>query len=161
MIRIVDADLRDDQQANAVLRLLDEYARDLMGGGQSLSEYCKTNLISELRKRPSIHVVLAYQDLEAVGLCICMEGFSTFACKPLLNIHDMMVSASHRGKGISKQLMLHVESLGNRIGCCKITLEVLENNHVAFNLYRAMGFAQYQLDPAAGGALFLQKYLDT
>jgi ribosomal protein S18 acetylase RimI-like enzyme len=161
VIKTVDADLNDPEQGLAIVRLLDEYARDLMGGGETLSDFCKTNLVRELSRRSNVHVVLAYENDQAIGLCICIEGFSTFACKPLLNIHDVAVSSNQRGKGISKLLMHHVESLALRLGCCKLTLEVLEKNTVAMNLYRSVGFQQYQLDPSAGSALFLQKKLAT
>jgi hypothetical protein len=36
---------------------------------------------------------------------------------------------------------------------------VLENNHRARGIYTRFGFAGYELDPAAGVALFLQKKL--
>jgi hypothetical protein len=39
-------------------------------------------------------------------------------------------------------------------------LEVLSGNLGALRLYTRLGFAQYQLDPAAGTAQFLQKWLD-
>ena len=34
----------------------------------------------------------------AVGLVNCIEGFSTFACRPLVNVHDVVVRESHRGR---------------------------------------------------------------
>jgi hypothetical protein len=45
------------------------------------------------------------------------------------------------------------------LGCCKLTLEVLSGNTTAQTSYQRFGFAQYQLDPAAGQALFMQKWL--
>ena len=44
-------------------------------------------------------------------------------------------------------------------GACKLTLEVLDGNAPARALYRRLGFAAYQLDPAMGHAQFLQKWL--
>jgi len=44
-------------------------------------------------------------------------------------------------------------------GCCKLTLEVLSGNTVALKSYAHFGFAGYQLDPTAGLAVFLQKWL--
>jgi ribosomal protein S18 acetylase RimI-like enzyme len=159
VLKVFDADLDVPEHARAVVQLLDEYACDLMGGGERLSEYCVTNLPRELQRRSNIHVALAFVDGAPAGLCISIEGFSTFACKPLLNIHDVAVSPAFRGRGISKALMAHVEETARRLGCCKITLEVLSENHVAMNLYKSVGFSQYQLDPKSGGALFLQKKL--
>ena len=45
-------------------------------------------------------------------------------------------------------------------GACKLTLEVLSGNAGAQRLYQRVGFANYQLDPAAGQAQLLQKWLD-
>ncbi len=44
-------------------------------------------------------------------------------------------------------------------GCCKVILEVLSNNEPAKSAYSKFGFLGYQLDPAAGPALFWQKLL--
>lgn len=35
--------------------------------------------------------VLAFDADQPVGLINAIEGFSTFACKPLINIHDVIV----------------------------------------------------------------------
>jgi len=115
--------------------------------------------VPELRKRPGVHVVLAFAGEEPAGLAICMEGFSTFACEPLLNLHDIVVAPAHRGRGVSKQLLAEVERIARERGCCKVTLEVLEGNTLAQSAYRRAGFEGYQLDPRMGRALFWQKKL--
>jgi ribosomal protein S18 acetylase RimI-like enzyme len=83
----------------------------------------------------------------AAGVATCFEGFSTFACQPLLNIHDVAVHPAHRGQGIGKQLLA-----GGSPGscCCKLTLEVLEGNKVAQAAYRASGFAVMMIPRWAG-----------
>jgi GNAT superfamily N-acetyltransferase len=156
---IIDADLADARHARAVVQLLNAYACDPMGGGKPLAESVKANLVAELRRRSGVRVVLAFAGDEPAGLAICMEGFSTFACKPLLNIHDFVVAEKYRGRGLSKALMDRVEQLAKEIGCCKLTLEVLEGNTVAQALYRSRGFAGYDLDPKMGKAMLLQRWL--
>lgn len=157
---VVVAKLDRPDHADAAMRLLGEYAEDPMGGGRPLSAHVRDNLIEQLRRRDSAHVLLAYVDEEAVGLLVAFEGFSTFACRPLLNIHDVVVSERHRGQGISRLLLQAAEDLARRLDCCKLTLEVLEGNRVAQAAYRSFGFAGYELDPAAGKALFWQKPLN-
>lgn len=159
MIDIIDADLSLPLHADAILSLLAEYALDIMGGNEPLPESVKTSLIPELRKRASVHIVLAFVDEEPAGLLISFEGFSTFSCKPLLNIHDVVVGNKFRGRGISRQMFSHIEDIARRIGCCKLTLEVLEGNAIAQNLYRSCGYEGYALDPVMGKALFWQKKL--
>lgn len=158
-IAITLADLSRHDHAAALVTLLDAYARDPMGGGGGLSEFSRANLVTSLRKRPGVQVFIAFADGAAVGLAICIEGFSTFACQPLLNIHDFAVLASHRGQGIARELLAAVEARALALGCCKITLEVLEGNQPARQLYAKSGFAGYALDPAMGQAIFLQKEL--
>jgi ribosomal protein S18 acetylase RimI-like enzyme len=159
VIRIFNANLDNPEHASAVVMLLNEYACDLMGGGQELSDFCKANLAAELRKRNTIHSLLAYVDDEPAGFSICIDGFSTFNCRPLLNIHDLAVCPRFRGKGIAKKLLTHIEELAQQLGCCKITLEVLEGNRIAHDLYLKSGFAQYELDRSMGGAILMQKKL--
>ena len=159
MIEVIDADLSRPEHAGIVVRLMDEYARDPMGGGRALPDYTCENLIVELRKREAAHVFIGLVDGEAAGLMVCFEGFSTFACRPLLNIHDVVVSAPHRGKGVSGRMLEKAETLACALGCCKLTLEVLEGNEAAQAVYRAAGFTGYELDPRAGRALFWEKKL--
>ena len=52
-----------------------------------------------------------------------------------------------------------VEQEARARGACKLTLEVLSANHSALRAYVREGFANYQLDPAFGQAMFLQKKL--
>ena len=160
MITIQLADLNDPAHASAVVYLLNAYAQDPMGGGETLSDFTQANLVSEMAKRPTIHVVLAFVDGKPAGLINCIEGFSTFACKPLLNIHDVVVLAEYRGQGISSQLLKKAEEIAKSLGCCKLTLEVLEGNTLAQAAYVANGFAGYQLDPEMGRAMFWQKKLE-
>jgi GNAT superfamily N-acetyltransferase len=159
MIEIIEADLTLPTHAEAVVQLLDAYAQDPIGGEQGLSAYAKENLPTELAKRSTAHAILAFVDTEPAGLVVCLEGFSTFACKPLLNIHDVIVAAPYRGRGLSKLLLQKVEAIAIELGCCKLTLEVLEGNHVAQAAYKAVGFSGYQLDPLMGNALFWEKKL--
>lgn len=151
------ADLSNQAHADAIVHLLNEYAQDEMGGGQGLSEFTRRNLVSELRKRDGVCAVVAFVEKKPAGLALCMEGFSSFACKPLLNVHDMVVAREFRGRGISKRLLEKVEEVARKRGCCKLTLEVLEGNQVAQAAYKGFGFDSYQLDPKFGKAMFWQK----
>jgi len=159
MIEIVESNYTADGHEKFIVDLLNDYATDIMGGGTGLSENVKANLVKELEKRDNIHTVLAFIDGNAVGLVISIEGFSTFLCRPLLNIHDVVVSSEYRGRGISKMMLRKVEKIAMRLGCCKLTLEVLEGNEVARSLYKSLGFNAYELDPKMGKALFMEKKL--
>ncbi len=159
MISIKQADLTDPTQANSVIELLNQYAIDPMGGGEALSDFTCKNLISTLKTRQDCLVILAYAEDRAIGLCNCFEAFSTFACKPLLNIHDVYVTENFRGQGIAKKLMQFAEEIARHKGYCKITLEVLSKNKSAQKSYRASGYKAYQLNEQFGTAEFWQKSL--
>jgi ribosomal protein S18 acetylase RimI-like enzyme len=159
MTEIIEADLGSKEHADALVRLLNEYALDPMGRGSELSGDVKANLAKELGARESARVILAYVDGAPAGLMICLEGFSTFACKPLLNIHDVVVTNKHRGKGLAKRMLARAEAIARSLGCCKMTLEVLEGNRAAQAVYKSSGFEGYELDPKMGKAMFWQKLL--
>jgi GNAT superfamily N-acetyltransferase len=160
MIEIVRVRYDDPAHAAALIDLLDHYARDPAGGGEPLSDFARDNLIAELAARPFVFSVLAFDGTTPVGLVNAIEGFSTFACRPLVNVHDVVVTASHRGRGIAAQLFAGVEAIARERGACKLTLEVLSGNRTARALYEKLGFDDYRLDPGMGEAQFLQKWLD-
>ncbi|MCD6707917.1 MAG: GNAT family N-acetyltransferase [Thiobacillus sp.] len=159
MIEIVRVRYDNPAHAAALIGLLDAYARDPAGGGEPLDEFARDNLIAELAARPFVFSVLAFDGDTPVGLVNAIEGFSTFACRPLVNVHDVVVAAGHRGRGIAAKLFSEVEAIARERGACKLTLEVLDGNAPARALYRRLGFAAYRLDPAMGHAQFLQKWL--
>jgi ribosomal protein S18 acetylase RimI-like enzyme len=158
-VLVLQASYTNPVHAQAIGFLLNQYAEDVMGGGESLSMDTRQQLALELAKRPHAFSVLAFVSGEPVGLVNCFEGFSTFACRPLVNVHDVAVIAPYRGRGISQKMLMKVEEIARQRGCCKITLEVLEGNEVAQGAYRKLGFADYTLDPKMGRALFWQKAL--
>ena len=163
--QVCRANYADPMHAAALVRLLDAYANDPMGGGEPLSEFAKINLVPSLAARPQAFSVLAFEAAvgqetgQAVGLVNCIEGFSTFACRPLVNVHDIAVLPAYRGQRIAELMLALVEDIARERGACKLTLEVLQGNAVAIRLYRRVGFANYQLAPAMGQAEFLQKLL--
>ncbi|MFK4873406.1 GNAT family N-acetyltransferase [Novosphingobium sp. ZW T3_23] len=153
------ADYADAADAARVVALLDSYARDPMGGGKPLSEEVRERLVPGLSAHPGAFSLLAFAGDEALGLANCITGFSTFAARPLVNIHDMAVLPKARGQGVGRALMLAVEAEARARGACKITLEVLSGNATAKGLYASLGYGDYALDPQAGTALFWEKKL--
>lgn len=135
------------------------YASSPSGGGQPLSLQVQASLAQQLSNISHAFSALAYAEAMAVGVVNCFQGFSTFRCRPLLNIHDLIVHPDYRGQGISQLLLAHVEQEAIARGCCKLTLEVLQGNTAARGAYTKFGFQAYELDPAMGQAIFLEKRL--
>ena len=156
---ILRADLdRADHQA-AVVRLTAAYALDGMANGEPLPADVLERLIPGLRAHPTTLVFLASLGGQFVGLATCFVGFSTFAARPVINLHDLCVLAPHRSRGIGRALLEAVEAEAVERGCAKVTLEVLELNRPARALYERHGFTPAVYRPENGPALFYAKGL--
>jgi ribosomal protein S18 acetylase RimI-like enzyme len=158
-IRIVEADLSLAEHQEAVLAMVDAYSRDAMGNGKPLDQDVRTRLIPGLRRHPTTLIFLAFDGVQPIGAAVCFIGFSSFAAKPIINIHDFVVLPASRGKGIGRRLLEAVEAKARELGCCKLTLEVMDKNHQAIRMYQAAGFERYSLQEEAGVAIFMSKPL--
>ena len=130
-VKVFKVDIQDEDMGRELLRLLNAYALDHQGGGENLSDYCRQNLLNELKTRAdSSHILIAAIDGINVGISTTFVGFSTFAARPLLNIHDFAVCPEHRRKGVGKAMMAYIEEFSRSMGYCKLTLEVRQSiNH--------------------------------
>jgi ribosomal protein S18 acetylase RimI-like enzyme len=158
-ITVIEADLSRSDYVDAVVAQLDAYSRDPVANGRGLSEDVKRDLGPGLRAHPGTTVFLAYRQTSPVGVAVCFLGFSTFAARRVLNIHDLSVLPEHRGVGVGRSLLERVEQRARELGCCKLTLEVQEHNDRAKGLYSHFGFQPYELSSDVGCALFWQKKL--
>lgn len=158
-MKIAKVDFNDPTQAADYIYLMSQYALDPMGGGEDLSEQVKADLPAALAARDNCVSFIAYVEQAPAGLITCIEGFSTFACKPLLNIHDVIVHVEYRGLNIAGKLLEAAQQEAAQRGCQKLTLEVLQGNELARKVYERAGFGPYVLDPAMGAAEFWQKKL--
>jgi len=147
-VNIVEANLEDKRLQNDIITMTLDYARDNWGNNSILPEEVVKRLISGLKAIPTTIIFLAYVNEKAVGIATCFMGFSTFNARPLLNVHDFAVISEYRKRGISRLLMESVEEKARKLDCCKLTLEVNENNSRAKHIYEAAGF-----EPAIGGIL--------
>lgn len=158
-IEVIEADLGRADHAQDILALTAAYALDPMGNGGALPASVLDQLIEKLRSHPTTKVFLMYSAGSAVGIATCFVGFSTFRARPLLNVHDFAILSDHRGKGLARQLLDAVEARARELGCCKVTLEVQENNVRARRVYEISGLRQAVYGDSTGGALFYAKDL--
>ena len=140
MIRIREADFGDARDAAGIVAVLESYAVDPIGGGQPLAPEVRERVVPALRDHPTTLVLLALVDDERVGVAVCFVGLSTFRARPLLNIHDLAVLPQHRGRGVGRALLRAAEERARQKGCCRLTLEVRDDNTSARALYRRCGF---------------------
>lgn len=140
-ITIVEADFSDTAHAGAVVEILDVYAQEPVEGGRPLPDDVRARLPQGLAEHPTAFALLAFDGSGAVGVAVCIGGFSTFAGRPLINVHDLAVMPSHRGRGIGTRLLDAVTERARQSGCCKVTLEVRASNSNARRLYERLGFS--------------------
>ena len=111
-----------------------------------------------LRQTPGSRVWLAFDGSTAVGVCVGFVGYSTFQALPLLNIHDLAVLPGQRGRGIGRALLATAEAQARTEGCCKLTLEVQDDNIPARRLYESFGFRDVRYGDS-GPTRFLGKQM--
>ena len=149
-VSIREARFEDPADGEAILHVLNTYAMDPVGGGRPLTAEVRTRLLPVLREHGRALVLLAFDGPDPVGLATCFLGVSTFQARPLLNIHDLAVVPTHRGRGIGRALLNAAEREALQHGCCRLTLEVQEGNTRARKLYERFGFTDYVLgEPVA------------
>src|SRR5512134_1410470 len=142
-LHVREADFDDDRDVNALIAVLDSYASAPVGGGRPLAPDVRERVVPMLREHPTTLVLLAFVDDDPVGIAVCFFGLSTFRARPLLNIHDLAVLPQYRGKGVGRALLAGVEEQARRSGCCKLTLEVQDQNTRARTLYQRFGFEDF------------------
>lgn len=160
-VEIVKADLHNSDHQRAIVAMMDAYSQDPMGDGKPLSEYAREHLVKGLIEHPTTIVFLVFENGFPRGIATCFRGFSTFAAKPLINVSDFYIESRLRGKGIGKSLLQAIEHEARTTGCCRLTLEVQQNNPVARAAYSNFGFQQavYAADANGGGSLYMVKHL--
>jgi ribosomal protein S18 acetylase RimI-like enzyme len=158
-IEIREMDFADGAHAAGLLSVLDSYAGEDMGGGAPLDAEVRRRLVPALREQANALVLLAFQDGVVTGIATCFFGFSTFAARPLLNVHDLAVLPASRGRGIGRALLAAAEEHARARGCAKLTLEVREDNTRARGLYQERGFRDFELAGASYRTFFLAKPL--
>jgi GNAT superfamily N-acetyltransferase len=158
-VRIIQADLDNPVHQAAVLELTRSYAREPIGNDGDLPDGVRRVLVERLRAHPTTIIMLAFDDERPIGIATCFLGFSTFAGRPLLNIHDVHVIRPAQRRGVARRLLDAVEAKARQLGCCKLTLEVYEDNTAARALYRSYGFISDPCRQPERMNLFQQKPL--
>jgi len=122
--------------------LIEHYMADPMGGSlKPLTKIQQLHMVDGLNNHPKSFILFLIYKNDVAGLATCFENFSTFQSKPYINLHDIIVDSKYRGKGFGKMLMEEVIRIAEERKCCKVTLEVREDNYIAQTMYIDLGFA--------------------
>lgn len=118
----------DDTDFRELVALLD---RDLLiRDGDEHSFYAQFNKIDRIR-----HVVVAYEDGEAVG-CGAVKEFADGAAE----IKRMFVRSEHRGRGIARSILTELETWAGELGFSECILETGVKQPEAIRLYQKSGY---------------------
>ena len=141
-IEIIQLDYSDSERTDDFLFLMDQYACDPMGLEDPLPAKVRNSLCHQLQEFPDAATFLAYRDESPVGLATCFISFSTFDARKVINVHDLFVIREERGLGIGDQLLQAAQKRARQMKCCRLTIEVRDDNHSARKLYDRFGFEE-------------------
>lgn len=140
--KIVEVNLSDSKHCDALVRLMNDYMQDEMGIGESMPEELGPRIIAGLKKHSGYIGFFVQLGDEFAALANCNLNYSTWKAKPLINIHDLIVSPAHRKQGVGLFLLKSIEDYAVQNGYCRINLEVRQDNHKAQGLYKKAGFKE-------------------
>lgn len=143
-LRVRRALLDLPEDAAAYRDMLNQYAADPLGQHAPLDGALLDKVVADLGEHPCCYPFLALLGERAVGFATCFLGYSTFKGAPLLNIHDIAVLREQRRQGVARAILQAIADEATRLGCCRLTLEVRDDNDAAKKLYRSFGFGVSQ-----------------
>jgi GNAT superfamily N-acetyltransferase len=135
-----------DEEFVAWLPLLrEEYAQDLVRDyGMSAASASAQAVVEIDGHRPAGHTVFVIEvDGEPVGHLWLVERRDAF--EPTLVVYDIDIDEPFRGRGYGKAAMVFTEEEARRRGLTRVALHVGARNGVARNLYRSLGFEEYEV----------------
>ena len=144
------ANYEDPVHAKAVVDLLDGYARDPYGNSGPLPDDVYASLCPTLAKTPGAFSVVATVDGVAAGLINCFQGFSTFKCKPLINVHDVFVHPEHRRAGLVQAMMADRGEGGKREGSVQAHAGGAVQQRAGERVVREVRVQKLRAGPGAG-----------
>lgn len=141
-MKLVQVDLTNEAHSKAVISLLNDYMLDEMGIGEAMPEELGPRIVNGLKVHRAYLGFLVQIENDFAALANCNLNFSTWKAKPLINIHDFIVSPHFRKKGVGLFLLKAIEDYARDNGYCRINLEVRHDNYKAQNLYKKAGFQE-------------------
>ncbi len=127
---------------DAFTKLLKHYMLDPMGDSKPLDETQEVKLFNLLSTHSGVATIFVLVNDKYAGLLNYFSLISTFKAKPYIYIHDVIVNRNFRGNGLGRKLMEKVIDIAKEKDCCKLMLEVREDNDPALSLYSSLGFEE-------------------
>ncbi|MGM9484725.1 GNAT family N-acetyltransferase [Roseateles sp. NT4] len=116
-------------------------------GQRDLSSY--RNRLTGGSNGATLFTLVALDDARLVGAITC-EREPRLKVQHIAHLIGMMVSDTHRGRGIGRDLLIAtVARLRATPGLAQVTLSVTSTNRAAIGLYESQGFVRYGCLPDA------------
>jgi GNAT superfamily N-acetyltransferase len=116
---------------------------------RDLAEYERLShkvIATEERLRASLfgsprfaEVLIAEEDVAAVGFALFFHNYSTFLAQPGIYLEDLFVKPEARGRGYGKALLMRLAELARERGCGRVEWAVLNWNQPSIDFYKALG----------------------
>jgi len=88
---------------------------------------------------PAAEVLIAEALGEPAGFALFFHNYSTFVGKRGLYLEDLFVKPEWRGRGVGRQLLVHLARLAVERDCGRLEWAVLDWNEPAIRFYRGLG----------------------
>jgi GNAT superfamily N-acetyltransferase len=88
---------------------------------------------------PKFRVVIAEWNGKPAGFAFYFYNYSTWLGRPGLYLEDLFVRQEFRGKGIGKNLLLHLARLAVQDNCGRFQWQVLDWNTPSIRFYESLG----------------------
>ena len=134
-IRIRHASTEDTPVILSFIRELAEY-EGLLHEVVATEEQLSATLFGE---KPDAEVVIAYDADRPAGFALFFHNYSTFLARRGLYLEDLYVKPEARGKGVGKELLLHLARLALERGCGRMEWWVLDASESAIQFYKNLG----------------------
>ena len=88
---------------------------------------------------PRLFCDIAEWNGEPAGFAVWFYNYSTFLARHGIYLEDLFVKPDYRGKGIGKELLVHLAARAVREGCGRLEWAVLDWNEPAIHFYESLG----------------------
>jgi GNAT superfamily N-acetyltransferase len=122
------------------------YAQPGLDDGKVLSVEQAERIHADFSRYPNYRLYVACEDDAVIGsyALLIMHNLAHLGT-PSAIAEDVVVTSSHRGRGIGRKMMEHAKEKAREAGCYKLALSSNRKRTAAHAFYESLGFVQHGL----------------